>query len=227
MTDTHTAAAYLDDLARMLSDVEPGARDEVLAGVREHLEATLAEHPDDPHALDAALLRLGPPERVAAAARADLGVAPAAAPSPPPHPAARRHPRRTRVAATVSLALLALPVLLALVARVVIEVVGSGHAELLGGAGLWPHVTEALALLPVLFVPWLVAVVVAVVGPTPTGRTKAWLVLLGPAASLAVLVATLLGDPGSFGTPASLIPLAAVAVGLARTGRQAWRETAA
>ncbi|HYN67227.1 MAG TPA: hypothetical protein VES93_10090 [Ornithinibacter sp.] len=35
---------YLDDLARMLSDVEPGERDEVLAGIREHLDATLAEH---------------------------------------------------------------------------------------------------------------------------------------------------------------------------------------
>lgn len=60
---------YLDDLARMLSDLDPAERDDVLAGIREHLDAILGEHYDDVAAVEAAMLRIGPPEQVAAEAR--------------------------------------------------------------------------------------------------------------------------------------------------------------
>ncbi|WP_377645228.1 HAAS signaling domain-containing protein [Oryzobacter terrae] len=218
---------YLDDLARMLVDLPPDERDDVLAGVREHLDATLAEHSDDPAALDAALLRLGPPERVAAAARADIPpgdryARPGAVP-------AIRHPLRARVAGLASLALLALTTTTAIVARVGVEVQaarGAISAET-GGMFLGPHPSEALALLLSTFVPWLVAVVVALLGPDLAGRTKAWLVLLGPAMSLAVLASVLLADPGSFGTPVSPVALGAVLVGIVLTGRRVWRETRA
>ena len=107
----------------MLSDLDPSERDEVLAGIREHLDATLAEHHDDAAAVDAALLRLGPPEQVAAEARA--GRPPAAAPPrPPAYRAAREpRPRRTRVAT-------ASPWLTSVVAMAL----GSSGAA----GGLWP-----------------------------------------------------------------------------------------
>ena len=60
---------YLDDLARMLSDLDPGERDDVLAGIREHLDAEIGSGDGGDAAVQAALLRLGPPEEVAAEAR--------------------------------------------------------------------------------------------------------------------------------------------------------------
>lgn len=81
---------YLDDLARMLDHLPPGDRAEVLAGVREHIEAGLAERPGatDPD-VSRVLAELGPPEAVAREAY-DAGpgsgqhAEPYAVPSPQP-----------------------------------------------------------------------------------------------------------------------------------------------
>lgn len=74
---THPLVArYLDDLARMLRDLEPGERAEVLAGVREHIEGALGDRrldtpEDDDAAVAAVLTELGPPDAIAQAAYAD------------------------------------------------------------------------------------------------------------------------------------------------------------
>lgn len=60
---------YLNDLARMLQNAEPGLRSEVLGGVREHIQSALDDRPA-PHTdsdVNEILLELGPPEDVAAA----------------------------------------------------------------------------------------------------------------------------------------------------------------
>lgn len=70
MSSTHPQVeAYLDDLARMLADIDPGERDDILASVREHLDAEIAAGHGSDAVVNATLLRLGPPEQVAAAAR--------------------------------------------------------------------------------------------------------------------------------------------------------------
>ncbi|MFC4554486.1 HAAS signaling domain-containing protein [Georgenia faecalis] len=60
---------YLDDLARMLTGLDPVLRADVLGGVREHVDAALAGRGAATDAdVDAVLAELGPPEAVAAAA---------------------------------------------------------------------------------------------------------------------------------------------------------------
>lgn len=56
--------AYLRDLELLLHGVEPGERAEVLAGVREHLDSSLAPDADDA-AVRAVLDELGPPQAIA------------------------------------------------------------------------------------------------------------------------------------------------------------------
>ncbi|MHB1064877.1 MAG: HAAS signaling domain-containing protein [Georgenia sp.] len=83
MTDTdRSIAAYLDDLARMLTGADPVLRAEVLGGVREHIDAALAGRTGGGTSedVDAVLLELGPPERIAAAALGDGATWPGAAP---------------------------------------------------------------------------------------------------------------------------------------------------
>lgn len=59
-------AAYQEDLSRLLTDLDPGERAEVLAGVREHVDASLAGRNDTDDAdVRAVLAELGPPEAVA------------------------------------------------------------------------------------------------------------------------------------------------------------------
>lgn len=221
MTTSDTrVSSYLDDLARRLADLDPATRDDVLAGVREHLDATLAEHPDDPAAVDVALLRLGPPEHVAAEARTDLPAAPRTA-------VPVRHPGRVRIAAVTSLGLVALPTVLTLVARVFDSVQaarGSAWSEDVG-MFLGPHPGEVFVLLPLSFPLWLVAVVVALVGPDLSGRTKTWLVALGPVMAALVITCGLLRDPMVVSQPLSVIGLPALLAWVVLTGRRAWRET--
>ncbi|WP_265522685.1 HAAS signaling domain-containing protein [Oerskovia flava] len=74
---THAVDAYLDELARMLAHADPVERADVLGGVREHVDARLAELGRPPTEADvtAVLTALGPPEQVA-------GEASAGAPAP-------------------------------------------------------------------------------------------------------------------------------------------------
>jgi hypothetical protein len=81
-------SAYLDDLARMLIDLDPGERAEVLAGVREHVDASLTDRSSTTDQdVRAVLAELGPPEAVAQEAYAGRSAAagrPAPAPAPSP-----------------------------------------------------------------------------------------------------------------------------------------------
>lgn len=58
------AAAYLRDLELLLHGIEPGERAEVLAGVREHLDAVTGPAARDDE-VRAALAELGPPQAIA------------------------------------------------------------------------------------------------------------------------------------------------------------------
>jgi uncharacterized membrane protein len=56
--------SYLRDLELLLHGIEPGERAEVLAGVREHLDGSLAAGADDA-SVRAVLAELGPPQAIA------------------------------------------------------------------------------------------------------------------------------------------------------------------
>ena len=77
---THSLVdAYLHDLELLLHGIEPGERAEVLAGVREHLDGSLAPGADDA-SVRAVLAELGPPQAIADEAYAGRpGLAPAPA----------------------------------------------------------------------------------------------------------------------------------------------------
>jgi len=223
-------ASYLDDLARMLCDLDPTERDEVLAGIREHLDATLAEHPDDAAAVNAALLRLGPPEQVAAEARAGRPSAaiPAGATAPPaPHPAARERRRtRTRIATAVALApvvAMALWTLTARVATLTLVYGGWGNDSV---EALLPHPSEIVLLVP-LSPLWLVPVVLVLVDPEVSARPKVWLTVSGPAVGVLALVATFWLDPMAVSTTVVMVGIAAVLGLVVAIARRVWRETRA
>ena len=75
--------SYLHDLELLLHGVDPGERAEVLAGVREHLDGSLAPGADDA-SVRAVLAELGPPQAIADEAYAGR----------PPAAAARNTPSR-------------------------------------------------------------------------------------------------------------------------------------
>lgn len=215
-SDTRVSS-YLDDLARMLADLDPADRDEVLAGVREHLDATLAEHPDEPAAVDAALLRLGPPERIAAEARAALGSA--------SDPTTRKLPHRAWLVTGLVLTVL----------TTVPFTAGTGVAlvadQFDGGGPGWPS-SVSLVSSPVLMVVltwplWVAGTVAVVVARRWMPRTWKPLLAAGP-----IAVATVaLGSPDLSPEPLSPfigIPLLVAATVLVLAGvRSAWRESAA
>lgn len=217
-SDTRVSG-YLDDLARMLGDLDPADRDEVLAGVREHLDATLAEHPDDPAAVDAALLRLGPPEQVASQARADLAPAsppPAASPARPPLPAAPT-PGLARTAVFLVM-LSCLPPALLLVADRLTSVVapssgmfGASLVLFLGGS--------------VLFWPWLAGVVCTLTARGFTSRTRLGLVAAGPVTTGVVVLASFWLSPEPVSTLVCVALLLVTVAALLALAVRAWRES--
>jgi uncharacterized membrane protein len=79
---------YLDDLARMLQQLDTVERADVLEGVREHVEAALGSLGREPteRDIDRVLAELGSPAEVAAAALSDRGSATAPVPLPAPQP---------------------------------------------------------------------------------------------------------------------------------------------
>ncbi|MGG5260578.1 HAAS signaling domain-containing protein [Phycicoccus avicenniae] len=215
-SDTRVSA-YLDDLARMLSDLAPEDRDEVLAGVREHLEATLAEHPDDPAAVDAALLRLGPPERVAAEARADQPAEGARVVEHRFVPAPVR-PTPGLIRAGALLVAGATGLLLAL--EVLARVTALGQ-----GPGMFGP-SEAIFLGVFLLGPfWLAGTVCTAAARGLTGRTRAALLLAGPVAVLVVLATTFWQEPPVLSAIVSVALCLLTGVGLAGAARRAWRES--
>jgi uncharacterized membrane protein len=86
-TTTHPlVSAYLDDLARMLADLPPGDRAEVVAGVREHIAAALEDRQRvTDEDVSGVIAEVGTPESVAQEAyddhsRTAVGAAPARTP---------------------------------------------------------------------------------------------------------------------------------------------------
>lgn len=196
---------YLDDLARMLADLEPGERDDVLAGIREHLDATLAEHADDPAAVNAALLRLGPPEQVAAEARG--GSAPAARPS--------HHPG-WGIAAVALTMIAVLPVLVVPTAQRLVHLTRGAEAM-----AAWPVGLEILALLmPV----WLASVVAVLLADRLPNATRSRLATLGPVAAVASASTSLWWEPEVLSSVVTVGLLVTIAVVAVRAGLTGWRE---
>jgi len=219
-------ASYLDDLARMLSDLDPTERDEVLGGIREHLDATLAEHHDDDAVVNAALLRLGPPEQVAAEARAGRPPAAAVTTAAPYRASREPRPRRTRIATGVALAPVVAMALWVLTGRLATLALLSGGSANDRVEALLPHPSEILLVVP-LSPLWLVPVALVLAAPEVSTRPKVWLTVSGPAVGILALVATFWLDPMAVSTTLVVVGVVAV-LGLAvATARQVWRETRA
>lgn len=218
MTTTDRAGSYLDDLARMLGDLDPNERDEVLAGVREHLDATLAEHPDDPTALDAALGRLGPPERIAAEARAG------ATPTPGTDPAAGGGTPGRSLLTSAAL------VLTSVAAFVPLLVTGWARLSVLlsvqdaGGGMFGPYPSEVIILSILLAPVWLAGLVCTLASglPAPTRRDLA---LAGPVAFGAMVLACVWAEPRVLSGVVSLVLLLVAATWVARSVGRARRAS--
>jgi len=209
---------YLDDLARMLSDLDPGERDDVLAGIREHLDATLDEHPDDPGAVDAALLRLGPPERVAAEARADQPSRTREAragdiTSALPH-------RRWLLAAILLTLVTTVPFTLATVLDRALALVNNDSVSWPAAVALFPGVVTMFLTWPL----WVAGVACTVVARRLAPRSWGMLLACGPICFAATAIATFWREPDVVSALVS-VALLLCATGLtAATARTAWRE---
>ncbi|MEE6296314.1 HAAS signaling domain-containing protein [Georgenia wangjunii] len=217
-------ASYLDDVARMLATLEPDDRAEVLAGLREHIEAALAARPrpSGQADVDRVLTELGPPDAVAAAALRDLGhPAPVvtghglptlATPAPAAHAPVLERDWVPRVAA----ALLVIAVVL-----VVLVVVGAGGLLTARTVSVGPDgsvdvrsaVVDVSGLVGaglgalVLSLPfWLGGAVLLLLSPRTGGRERVAGTLLVPACAV-VLVAV----PAVVATTAGAGPALAVA----------------
>lgn len=90
-TQHRLVSTYLDDLTRALADLDPADRAEVLAGVREHIEAGLAARGGTSGAdVRGVLSEVGTPEEVAREAYSTAQYAERPAPHPAAPPAALR-----------------------------------------------------------------------------------------------------------------------------------------
>lgn len=213
-SDTRVSS-YLDDLARMLADLDPADRDEVLAGVREHLDATLAEHPDDPAAVDAALLRLGPPERVAAEARAEL--APPTPSSPKPLPA-----RGWLVAALVLLLATSAPFTLGTAIERVVDLASRDAPESM--FGLSTTLLPTAPLMVFTWPLWVGGMACAFMARRRAPRTWGLLLAVGPVAFLGSWVAMLWREPVVLSAVVAVVACAALTVLAVVVAQRVWRE---
>jgi uncharacterized membrane protein len=228
-SDTRVAT-YLDDLARMLSDLDPAERDEVLAGIREHLDAEIGSGQAGDAEVEAALLRLGPPEEVASEARRggqSIHGMRDAAPRPSAPGALPDGAAWARVAVVLTL-ICTLPfLLLALWTRVAVTLraTGAGWPD---GQGLFGANGVEVALLMALVSPlWIVALVCTLVAPGLTPRTRLRLALVGPAVFVATVIGAGWWSPGPLSGVVSVGLLAAAGTGALRISRVAWREARA
>lgn len=185
-------SAYLRDLELLLRGVEPGERAEVLAGVHEHLDASMAPGASDDQ-VRRSLAELVSPQSVADEAYAGRPAPASAAP-----PQSRPNPWPAQIANVInglSLLLLALLTLL--------RVMGSGATA--------PHSIEWIFFGATFAIPWLLLVVL-------TSFTDAWgsgdkvrSILLYPMTLVTLAVATWLVGLAQFdvlGVLAALLVLA-------------------
>lgn len=174
--------AYLHDLELLLHGVEPGERAEVLAGVREHLDGSLAPGADDA-AVRAALDELGPPQAIA-----DEAYAGRPAPSPRRPGALSRGWVPVTVGVLLGLALLATIMVVGTFSSYATS--DSGTFDATGKAissehkvdftGVGPSAILAALLLSWIF--WVPATILALASPLWSRRQKVALCLLTPAA---------------------------------------------
>jgi HAAS len=217
---------YLDDLARMLSDLDPGERDDVLAGIREHLDAEIGSGGGGDAAVQAALLRLGPPEAVAAEAR--RGAEPASVPPTTGEPPSTS-PRgggwgRVAVITTMLATLPFLAATVALQAAAVPAEATTGWPEDVGLFG--PTGPEAAMLMWLAWPLWILALVCTLAAPPLTRRTRLALALVGPVAFGVVQLAGL-WDLGLLSALGGALLALATGIGAIAVGRRAWREATA
>lgn len=108
MTVTHPLAiAWLERVEHLAADLPPGTRSELVADLREHLDAALGADADGAE-VGAVLDRLGDPADVVAAARADLDGAPGGSPHEPTPPPTADTPDGLTAPEVVALAALVL-----------------------------------------------------------------------------------------------------------------------
>lgn len=227
MNTTHPlVSSYLDDLARMLADIDPGERDDILASVREHLDLEIEGPEASESTVWAALFRLGPPEKVAAEARRTsptaVGTEPAGMPVQLTLPAPS--PMWARVAVVTTM-ISTLPMLVVAFGARLFGIRGSGDS---GGQG-WPDSLGLLAPtgleLMVLAAPiWFIGFVCTLVGPGLTGATRTRLATAGPLAFMVMVVTASWESPDLLGDILLIPALAAATVWVAAVGRRAWRE---
>jgi uncharacterized membrane protein len=142
-TQHRLVASYLQDLTRALADVDPADRAEVLAGVREHIDAGVAARGGASDADFAAVLtELGSPEDVAREAYSSGQYAERSAPYPAVPPARPRLSDRSWVPVSVA-------VLQTIGVLMIISIVGALSAvvttvEVTGDASAAPTQSEAI-----------------------------------------------------------------------------------
>jgi hypothetical protein len=244
MTAESRVTAYLDDVARMLAGIDPRDRAEILAGLREHIDASLAglDRPVDDSAVQHVLAELGPADQVAGAALA------ASSPAPGPYigptaAAGLGRPALSQpwVPVTVGLltALTAGLYLLVLAASIALLMAEQPAPPLPGAmssetsAPLLPAsydiVWSVLAPLPLVGVPWLISTILLASSDLWAWRQKWSGVLLVPALAVTCGAFTWLGSLVPPGVTRSVVvvvvgvAVAVVAVGLVM---RLWRDGA-
>lgn len=227
------AETYLDDLARMLADLDPAERDDVLAGIREHLDAILGEHYDDVAAVEAALLRIGPPEQVAAEARrsAASGLENSDAVTQPPQ-AAPSFAAAPAFAAAIWARIAVATTLLVTVPFLLLALWTRASAAVQAGGSGWPDTVGMfgsngleVALLMALTSPlWVIALVCTLVAPTFRRRTRVRLALLGPVSFVVAILAASWSSPGLLSGVVAVVLVVATLWQAAVIARDAWRE---
>lgn len=201
-TQHRLVSTYLDDLTRALADLAPADRAEVLAGVREHIEAGLAARGGAGDAdVNAVLSEVGTPEEVAREAYSTAQYAERPVPQPAATPAGLRVSDRSWVPVLVAI-LQALGVLFILLitgasaAYVTTEVqlggdgiVDSSSREVSYTSNVGAVLASGLTALPL----WIVIALFVGNSALWTGRQKVVHLLLMPAVLLLLAVLPDLG----------------------------------
>ncbi|WP_043499960.1 HAAS signaling domain-containing protein [Georgenia sp. SUBG003] len=208
--------AYLDDVARMLANTDPWERAEILAELREHIDAALADldRPAD-DAVERVLAQLGPADRVAVAALTDPGTSSRRTAVTAPPALARPWVPVTVGLLTALSAGLYLVVLAASVALAVTqqpEVVPPAEVQSPMLPASYDVLWSMLVPLGVAGLPWLVSTILLASSPLWTDWQKWAGALLVPALAVTCGAVSWLGAWGPASAPRSVL---AVAVGLA------------
>ncbi|MBP6997101.1 MAG: hypothetical protein KBB39_13260 [Phycicoccus sp.] len=223
---------YLDDLARMLSDLDPADRDDILAGVRDHFAVAAEGSDGSSAAVTEAIRRLGPPESVAAAARGEAD--PGAGSGSAGEAAAvtihlTRHSISSHIGwARTGIALIASATVIPLMLLALNALFTASSTP---DPGNWPatmslfELNGEIAILgAVLLAPaWLAGIIVVGTAQRLTPANRALLGLLGPMTLVALGILVGMSEPLGLVAPIAALGIAAA---LAAAYRAAWRNSA-